>query len=106
MSKTKIKKGDLVEVIAGKNVGMRGKVLQVLPKKERVLVEKVNYVYKHEKARGNRRAGILEIEAPIHISNVMVVSPKDNKPTRVKKVELSDGNRARACARTGEVLEK
>lgn len=104
--KIRIKKGDLVEVIAGKNLGLRGKVLQVLPKSQRVLVEKVNYVFKHEKARQNRRAGIMQVEAPLHISNVMLVSPKDDNTTRVKIVELADGRRVRACKRTGDVFDK
>lgn len=106
MSKIKIKKGDFVEVIAGKSAGHRGKVLQVYPKQSRVLVERANLVFKHKKAQQNRKAGILEVEAPVHISNVMLVSPKDDAPTRVHITELENGKRVRTCARTGEVLDK
>lgn len=82
----KIKKGDLVQVIAGRDKGMQGRVLQVLPKQERVIVEGVGRVKKHTKvgrdARGGATGGIETVEAPIHISNVMLVGP-DKKPVRV-----------------------
>jgi large subunit ribosomal protein L24 len=101
-----IKKGDQVKVIAGKDAGRQGKVLKVFPETNRVIVEKVNFVHKHQKGKGQRKSGILEVEGAIHASNVMVMSPHDNYPTRVKTVELSDGRKVRACRRSGEVLDK
>ncbi|HIW99632.1 MAG TPA: 50S ribosomal protein L24 [Candidatus Nesterenkonia stercoripullorum] len=81
----KIKKDDLVQVLSGKDKGKQGKVLQVLPKKERVLVEGVNRIKRHLRAGqfGNTEGGIVESEAPIHVSNVAVVDPESGKPTRV-----------------------
>lgn len=83
----KVKKGDTVQVIAGKDKGLTGKVIQVFPKRERVLVEGVNRITKHVKAgataRGSVTGGIETHEAPVHISNVMVVDPETKEPTRV-----------------------
>lgn len=81
----KIKKDDLVQVLSGKDKGKQGKVLQVLPKKERVLVEGVNRIKRHLRAGqfGSTEGGIVESEAPIHVSNVAVVDPESGKPTRV-----------------------
>ena len=81
----KIKKDDLVQVLTGKDKGKTGKVLQVIPKKDRVLVEGINRVKKHLRAGqfGQTEGGIVESEAPIHISNVAVVDPETEKPTRV-----------------------
>lgn len=81
----KIKKDDLVQVLTGKDKGKTGKVLQVIPKKDRVLVEGVNRVKRHLRAGqfGQTEGGIVESEAPIHISNVAVVDPETQKPTRV-----------------------
>ncbi len=83
----KLKKGDLVEVITGKNKGKQGKIQQVLVKDSRVLVEGVNRVKRHTKpSQKNPQGGIIEKEAPLHISNVMLVDPKTNKGGRVKIV--------------------
>ncbi|GAB3619032.1 50S ribosomal protein L24 [Glutamicibacter sp. PS] len=83
----KIKKGDLVQVLAGKDRGLQGKVLKVFPAAERVLVEGVNRVTKHTKAtpteNGSQGGGIVVVEAPVHVSNVAVVDPETKKPTRV-----------------------
>ena len=82
-----IKKGDLVQVISGKDRGVKGKVIDVYPESDRVIVEGVNRIKKHTKvgqnARGAKTGGIITTEAPIHVSNVMVVDPEDGKPTRV-----------------------
>lgn len=102
----KIRKGDLVEIISGKDLGARGKVLSVHPAENKVVVERANLCYKHTKPRQNRRGGILEVEAPLHISKVMVVSPKDNQPTRVGYRLLDDGKKVRICRRTGEQLDQ
>jgi large subunit ribosomal protein L24 len=82
-----IKKGDLVQVITGKDKGVQGKVIAVLPEADKVLVEGVNRIKKHTKVgqttRGAKTGGIVTQEAPIHVSNVMIVDPSDNRPTRV-----------------------
>lgn len=97
----RIKKGDTIEVIAGKDVESRGEVISVLNKVDRVVVNGVNVGKKHEKARqvGNRQipAQIVEFNAPLHISNVMLVCPKCDKPTRVGFRYLDDGRKVRFC---------
>lgn len=104
----KIKKGDTVEIIAGKDIGERGEVIAVLPKEDRVIVGGLNMMKKHEKARqaGNQQipAQIVEFAAPMHISNVMLVSPSGVK-TRVGFKINDDGRRVRYCKATGEVLD-
>ncbi len=103
-TKYKLKRGDTVEVIAGKNKGKRGTVREVRPDSERVVVSDVNIVKRHMKAgaRQQRQAGIVEIEAPIHISNVALVDPKTDKPTRIGVRTLPDGSRVRFAKRSGE----
>jgi large subunit ribosomal protein L24 len=97
----KIKKGDRVEVITGKDLGERGEVITVMPKANRVIVSGVNLGKKHEKARqvGNRQipAQILEFNAPLHISNVMLVCPSCDKPVRVGFRVKDDGHKVRVC---------
>ena len=100
----KIKKGDQVEIVAGKNRGERGTVLQVLPKKNRVIVEELNMVKKHQKPGNNREGGIVDQEAPLHLSNVMVVDPNDDRPCRVG-FEIKDDRKVRVSRRTGAVLD-
>lgn len=104
--KLKLKRGDTVEVIAGKDKGKRGTIREVLTESMRVKVSDVNVVKRHYKAgsRGARQAGIVEIEAPIHISNVALVDPKTDKPTRVGIRTLPDGSRVRFAKRSGEQL--
>lgn len=100
----KIKKEDNVMIVAGKDAGKTGKVVQVLTKKGRVVVEGLNMVKKHQKPAANREGGIVDMEAPIHMSNVMVVDPSDNKPTRVG-FEVREGRKLRVSRRTGTVLD-
>lgn len=100
----KIKKGDKVEIIAGKDKGERGTVLRVFPKTQKVLVEELNMVKKHQKPSQNREAGIIDKEAPLNISNVMVVDPSDDKPCRVG-FEVREGHKTRVSRRTGAVLD-
>jgi len=100
----KIKKEDNVMIVAGKDAGKTGKVVQVLTKKGRVVVEGLNMVKKHQKPAPNREGGIVDMEAPIHMSNVMVVDPSDNKPTRVG-FEVREGRKLRVSRRTGTVLD-
>jgi large subunit ribosomal protein L24 len=101
-----IKKNDNVLVIAGKDKGKTGRVRFAYPKKERLLVEGINFVKKHSRARGAvRQAGIIEREAPIHISNVMLICSKCNKPARVGSRFLTDGRKVRFCRVCGEVID-
>ncbi|MBE0618435.1 MAG: 50S ribosomal protein L24 [Proteobacteria bacterium] len=103
---TKIKKNDLVEVIAGNQKGKRGKVLRVLREKDRVLVEKVNLVRRHKKADATSQGGIIDKEASLHVSNLGPVCEKCDRPVRVGFKGLEDGTKVRACKRCGEVLDK
>jgi large subunit ribosomal protein L24 len=113
--KMKIKKGDLVQVLTGKDKAKQGKVIAVYPETERVLVEGVNRVTRHTKAgqsaRGTRTGGLVVQEAAIHVSNVAIVDPTENKPTRVKtRVETVERNgrdkavRTRVAVRSGKDL--
>ena len=102
----RIRKGDTVEVIAGKNKGVRGEVLRVFPRAERALVAGVNIATKHTKPRGmGQPGGIVREEASIHLSNVMLVDPKSEKRTRVGFRILEDGRKVRFAKATGEVIE-
>ena len=107
----KIRRDDVVEVISGKDAGKRGRVLRVDPKKNRLYVEGLNMVKRHQRPRsvkdaskGGEVGGIIEKEGPIHVSNVMLLDKEDNKPTRVR-VERSGGKRKRIAARTGRDLD-
>jgi large subunit ribosomal protein L24 len=104
----RLKKNDLVEVISGRDAGKRGKVLVVLPEKGRVIVQGVNFIKRHTRPNPNRniKGGIAEREAPIHVSNVMIVSPDDDKKTRIGSKLLPDGRKVRIGRRGGEVLDK
>ena len=104
MKKFKIKTGDEVIVIAGKDKGMKGRVLKVIKSKDRVLVEHVNMIKKHVKpSTENPQGGIEEKEAPIHISNVALVDQKTGKPTRVG-YEIKDGKKVRVSKKSKEVI--
>jgi large subunit ribosomal protein L24 len=100
-----IKKNDTVMVIAGKERGKTGKVLRVLPEKNRIVIERLNMVKRHSKARQQQGPqGIIEKEAPLHLSNVMILCDKCNRPVRVRKHVLESGRRARVCHRCGEQM--
>lgn len=102
-----IRKNDTVLVIAGREKGKRGKVLFVLPARERVIVERINMVKKHQRPTQKlRQGGIIEREAPLHVSNVMLVCSKCDKATRVGMRVLSDDRRARVCRRCGDIVDK
>ncbi|MBE3597217.1 MAG: 50S ribosomal protein L24 [Hydrogenibacillus sp.] len=102
-----VKKGDEVMVISGKDKGKKGRVLAAFPKKQRVLVEGVNIVKKHQKPSVQYpQGGIIEKEAPIHVSNVMPIDPKTGRPTRVGYKVLPDGRKVRIAKRSGEPLDK
>ena len=105
--RARIKKNDTVMVIAGRERGKTGKVLRVIPAKERALIERLNLVKRHQKARGPQSAsGIVEKEAPLHLSNLMIMCDKCNAPVRMGKRELDDGHSVRVCRRCGEQLDR
>ncbi|MCH7569025.1 MAG: 50S ribosomal protein L24 [Deltaproteobacteria bacterium] len=100
-----VRKNDSVMVIAGKERGKTGKVLRVIPKKSRAIIERVNMVKRHTRARGPQLpGGILEKEASIHISNLMLMCDKCNAPVRVGRKILEDGEKVRVCRRCGDHL--
>jgi large subunit ribosomal protein L24 len=102
----RIRTDDEVVVISGKDRGKRGKVLRVDPKSDRVFVEGLNMVKRHQRPSQTtgQGGGVIEKEAPIHVSNVMLIDPKDGKPTRVA-IEISDGKRLRVARRSGARLD-
>lgn len=101
----RIKKDDLVEVIAGKDKGARGKVLAVFPDKDRAIVEGVNLIKKHRRPRSQQdQGGIISIEAPLHLSNLMLVDPKLDVPTRFRTAVGDDGKKYRVSVKSGERL--
>ncbi|MBP1046565.1 50S ribosomal protein L24 [Enterococcus sp. BWM-S5] len=101
-----VKKGDKVKVITGKDRNKEGVVLAAFPKKDKVIVEGVNMMKKHQKpSQASPQGGILEVEAPIHISNVMVIDPSNGEATRIGSKEV-DGKKVRVSKKTGEVLDK
>lgn len=100
-----IKKGDKVIVITGKDKGKTGTVIEALPKRDRVVVEGVNIVKKHQKpTQMNPEGGITEFEGAIHVSNVMLLDPKTNKPTRVG-TKIEDGKKVRVAKKSGEIIK-
>ena len=102
----KIKKNDTVLVISGKDRGKKGRVRRALPKKSRVIVEGLNMIKRHSRARrAARQAGIVELEAPLHVSSVMLVCDKCKKPARVGIKTLEDGRKARFCRACQEVID-
>ena len=104
----RLRKGDLVEVIAGRDAGKRGKILKVIRDKNRVIVQGVAFIKKHTRPNPQRniKGGIAEREAPIHVSKVMIVSGEDDRRTRIGTKILPDGRKVRTSRRTGEVLDK
>jgi large subunit ribosomal protein L24 len=105
--RARIKKNDTVMVIAGRERGKTGKVLRVIPEKQRALIERLNLVKRHQKPRGTQSpSGIVEKEAPIHISNIMIMCDKCNAPVRMGKRELEDGRSVRVCRRCGDQLDR
>ena len=107
MAMAHVRKGDTVVVVAGKERGKRGKVLRVITGEGRVLVEKLNMIKKHQRPTQKlRQGGIIEREGPIHLSNVMLVDPQTDKPTRVGMRSLADGKKARVARRSGEFIDR
>jgi large subunit ribosomal protein L24 len=102
----KIRKNDTVLVIAGKDKGKIGKVRFAYPREERVIVESINFIKRHTRARGRvRQAGIIQLEAPIHVSRVMLLCSRCNHPTRIGFRFLGDGRKVRFCRRCSEVID-
>jgi large subunit ribosomal protein L24 len=105
--KLHIKKNDLIMVKEGREKGKSGRVLRVLPEKERVLVEKINMIKRHSRPHGQqRRGGILEKEAPLHVSNVMLLCEKCNKPVRIGHRVIEGDKKVRICRKCQEILDK
>ncbi len=104
MTKTKIKKGDEVMVITGRDKGKKGSVLRVMREEGRLVVAGVHMAKRHKKADQAGAGGITEKELSIHISNVALIDPKDDKPTRIGYKTLKDGKKVRFAKRSGEVL--
>jgi large subunit ribosomal protein L24 len=102
----RIRKGDQVAVLAGRDKGKRGEVLRVIPADSRVVVQGVNVVKRHRKPTQMSAGGIEEIEAPIHVSNVAHIDPDSDKPTRVGFKTLEDGKKIRFSKRSGDVLDR
>jgi len=105
MVKLKIKKGDKVVVIAGRDKGKHGEVLKMLPAENRAVVNGVNVVRRHQKQSAKQEGGIIAKEAPIHISNLAIEDPENGKPSRVGYKILDDGRKVRFAKRSGEVID-
>jgi large subunit ribosomal protein L24 len=102
----RIKKGDTALVLTGKNRGKSGRILSVLPDKQKVVIEGLNIVKKHMKpSKKYTQGGIIEKEAPIHMSNVMLMCPKCNKPARIGNTILEGGKKVRTCRKCKEVID-
>jgi large subunit ribosomal protein L24 len=105
MPKLKIKKGDHVVVITGKDKGKKGEVLKVMPEENRAIVKGVAMVRRHQRQTAAQEGGIISKEAAVHISNLALEDPKDGKPTRVGYKFLKDGRKVRFARRSGEVID-
>ncbi len=106
MSGIAIKRNDFVVVTAGKEKGKKGKVLRVLREKDRVIVEKVNFIKRHQKpSGGQKQGGIIEREGALHLSNVMLFCEKCGKGVRIRRQRLDDGHAVRLCAGCGESFD-
>jgi len=106
MTKLKIKKGDSVVVITGRDKGKTGEVLRVLPANSRVVVQGINVAKRHTRPRMGDPGGIIERELTIHVSNVAHIDPRSSKPTRIGYKRLDDGRKVRVARRSGEVIDR
>ena len=104
-TKIHVKKGDTVFVLSGKDSGKKGKILKTIPEDNRVLIEGVNMVKKHKKPQQVQPGGIINQEAPIHASNVMLICEKCKTPTKVGKMFLDSGEKVRVCKKCGEIID-
>jgi len=104
--KTKLKTNDKVKILTGKDKGKVSKILKIIPKKNRAIVEKVNIIKRHTKpSQTNKQGGIIEKEAPIHCSNLILICPKCLKPTRISKVFLENNDKRRCCKKCNETID-
>ena len=101
----KIKKGDKVVVLTGRDKGRSGEVVQVMPKEDRAIVRGVNMVKRHQRQTQTTEGGIISKEAPIHLSNLAIADPKDGKATRVGFKILDDGRKVRVAKRSGDLID-
>ncbi|WP_319530334.1 50S ribosomal protein L24 [uncultured Cohaesibacter sp.] len=101
----KLKKGDRVIVLAGKDKGKSGEIVQVMPAEERAIVRGINLVKRHQRQTQVQEGGIITKEASIHLSNLAIADPKDNKPTRVGFEVKEDGTKVRVAKRSGDVID-
>ena len=101
----KIRKGDKVVVLTGRDKGRTGEVIEVRPDQDRALVRGINMVKRHQRQTAQQEGGIIAKEAPIHVSNLALEDPKDGKPTRVGFKRLDDGRMVRFAKRSGEIIE-
>jgi len=104
--KFKIKKGDQVVILTGKDRGKTGEVLEIRRARDRVIVQGINMIKRHQRPTPNNAGGIVELEAPVHISNVALADPKDGKATRVGYKFLEDGRKVRFARRSGEIIDR
>lgn len=105
MAKMKLKKGDRVIVLAGKDKGKQGEIVKMLPQENRAIVMGVNMIKRHQKQTAAQEGGIISKEASIHVSNLGLEDPKEGKPTRVGYKTLEDGRKVRVAKRSGEVID-
>ncbi|MCG8559936.1 MAG: 50S ribosomal protein L24 [Hyphomicrobiales bacterium] len=105
MAKIKLRKGDHVVVLAGKDKGKGGEVIKIMPRENKALVQGVNTIRRHQKQTPNQEGGIVAREAAIHVSNLAIEDPKDGKPTRIGFKTLKDGRKVRFARRSGEVID-
>ena len=100
-----IKKGDTVKIVTGKEKGKTGKVLSILKDQDRVIVEKVNFLKRHQRPDAKGKGGIVQKEGSIHVSNLMLVCSKCEKEMRIGHKKLQDGKKVRVCRKCGEILD-
>jgi large subunit ribosomal protein L24 len=106
MAKLKVKKGDKVVVLAGRDKGKSGEIVKVFPDQNRAIVQGVNIVRRHQKQSASQEGGIVSKEATIHISNLAIEDPKDGSPTRIGYKILDDGRKVRFAKRSGELIDE
>lgn len=106
MAKLKVKKGDRVVVLTGRDKGRNGEILKVFPDVNRAIVQGVNIVRRHQKQTAQQEGGIITKEAPIHISNLAIEDPKDGEPSRIGYKILDDGRKVRFAKRSGELIDE
>ncbi|MCW2310191.1 50S ribosomal protein L24 [Rhodobium gokarnense] len=101
----KIKKGDRVVVLAGRDKGRIGEVIRMMPKENRAVVRGINVAKRHQRQTATQEAGIISKEMPIHLSNIAIADPKDDKPTRIGTKVLDDGRKVRFAKRSGDLID-